>query len=118
MKKTFTLFFITIITIAAIYALIRYVRMQSFPFSFGCWLNLILLAGVRTFTETLKSRFTSSYFNEQSWERGGKIYERLGINFYRKLLVAIGWERYITKKYNPVQKNTEALIHLHYETKH
>jgi len=118
MKKTFTLFFITIVTIASIYALIRYVGMQNFPFSFACWLNFILLAGARTFTETLKSRFTSSYFNEQAWERGGKIYERLGINFYRKLLVAIGWERYITKKYNPVEKNTEALIHLHYETKH
>ena len=39
MKKTFTLFFITIATIASIYALIRYVGMQSFPFSFACWLG-------------------------------------------------------------------------------
>ena len=118
MKKVFKLGFIAIITIVSIYVLIHIIGMQSFPFPFACWLNFILLAGVRAFTETLKSQFTSSYFNEKAWERRGKIYESLGINFYRKLLVWIGWERHVTKKSNPVEKNTKALINLHYQTKH
>ena len=118
MRKVLILIFIVIITIASIYALIHYIGMQSFPFPFACWLNFILLAGVRTFTETLKSKLTSSYFNEKAWERRGKIYESLGINFYRKLLGGIGWERHVTKKSNPVEKNTKALINLHYQTKH
>lgn len=118
MRKVFILISIVTITIALIYVLTQSIGMQSFPFSFACWLNLILMAGVRTFTETLKSRFVSPYFNEKTWERGGKIYASLGINYYRKLLVWIGWERHVTRKSKPVEKNTKALINLHYQTKH
>jgi len=118
MRKVLILIVIVIITIGSIYVLIHFIGMQSFPLPFACWLNLILLAGVRTFTETLKSKLTSSYFNEKAWERRGKIYESLGINFFRKLLVGIGWERHVTKKSNPVERNTKALINLHYQTKH
>ena len=66
------------------------------------------------FTETLKSPFTSPYFNAQPWEQKGKIYESLGIHFYRKLLVWIGWEK-LNKKSNPIEKNT--LAHVHLQTK-
>ena len=71
---------------------------------------------VLAFTETLKSQLTSSYYNEKGWERRGKIYEHLGINFFRKLLVRIGWEK-LNKKSNPIEKNTKALMNLHYQTK-
>lgn len=68
------------------------------------------------FTEALKSQFTSTYYDEKNWERKGKIYEFLGINFFRKLLVWIGWEK-LNKKSNPIEKNTKSLIHLQYRTK-
>ncbi|MCF0069638.1 hypothetical protein LZD49_04090 [Dyadobacter sp. CY261] len=71
---------------------------------------------VLTFTETLKSQLSSSYYNEKVWESRGKIYESLGINWFRKLLIWIGWER-LNKKSNPIEKNTKALMHLHYQTK-
>lgn len=71
---------------------------------------------VLAFTETLKSELTSTYYNDKTWELKGKIYESFGINFFRKLLVWIGWEK-LNKKSNPVQKNTKALLHLHYQTK-
>ncbi|WP_354028292.1 hypothetical protein [Chitinophaga sp. OAE865] len=69
-----------------------------------------------TFTETLKGQLTSSYYNEKTWERRGKIYEFLGINLFRKLLVLIGWEK-LNKKSNPIKKDTQALIQLHYRTR-
>jgi Glycosyl-4,4'-diaponeurosporenoate acyltransferase len=69
------------------------------------------------FTQTLKSPLTSSYFNEKSWEQKGKIYEYFGVNFFRKLLVIIGWEKVIRKS-NPIEKNTNALTNLHNQTKH
>lgn len=114
MKKALIIIFFTIVTTALIYALIHYIGMQGFSFAFS--LNFMLMACVLTFTETLKSHLTSPYFNEKAWEQGGKIYKSLGINFYRKLLVGIGWER-LNKKSKPVKKKTKTLIHLHYRTK-
>ena len=114
MRKTLTIILIPIITIALIYALIHYIGMQGFAFAWA--LNFILMACVLTFTETLKSPLTSPYYLEKVWERKGKIYESFGINFFRKLLVWIGWER-LNKKSNPIEKNTKALMHLHYQTK-
>ena len=114
MRKTLTIILIPIITIALIYALIHYIGMQGFAFAWA--LNFILMACVLTFTETLKSPLISLYFSEKTWERRGKIYEHLGINFFRKLLVRIGWEK-LNKKSNPIEKNTKALVNLHYQTK-
>lgn len=71
---------------------------------------------VFTFTETQKGQLTSSYFNEKVWERRGEIYESVGIGLFRKILVWIGWER-LNKKSAPVEKNTDALMNLNYQTK-
>lgn len=114
MQKTLTLIFIVVIIIAATYALVHYTKMEGFAFAWA--LNFLLMAGVLTFTETLKAQLAVPYYNEKPWEQGGKIYRSLGINFFRKLLVWIGWEK-LNKKSNPVEKNTQALTHLHYRTK-
>jgi hypothetical protein len=114
MRKTLTLIFIVIITIASIDILIHYIGMQGFAFAWA--LNFLLMACVLFFTETLNGQLTSRYYNEKPWEQGGKIYQSIGINLFRKLLVWIGWEK-LNKKSNPVQKDTKALIHLHYRTK-
>jgi hypothetical protein len=114
MKKTLTLTLIAIATIASIYALVKYIKMDGLSFAWS--LNFVLMIWVLAFTEVLKSKLTSSYYNEKGWERRGKIYERFGVNFFRKLLVWTGWEK-LNKKANPVGKNTEALANLHYQTK-
>ena len=114
MKKTVILIFIVIITIVLCFALVYYIDNQSFLFA---WiLNFMLMACTLFFTETLKSQYTSSYYKQKSWEQNGKIYEVLGINVYRKLLVWIGWEK-LNKKNNPVEKNTNALLQLYNKTK-
>lgn len=114
MKKTLILVLITIITITLIYVLARYIPIQSFAFAWA--LNFMLMGCVLTFTEVLKSKYTSPYYNEKLWEQRGKIYESFGVNWYRKLLVWIGWEK-LNKKTNPVEKNINALMFLHYKTK-
>lgn len=114
MKKTLTAAFIAILTIAAVYAVVIYIRMDGFAFA---WiLNFLLMFFVVFFTTSLKSELTSSYYDEKSWESKGKIYENLGINLFRKLLVAVGWEKVIRKGY-PIEKNTKALRNLYYQTK-
>jgi hypothetical protein len=114
MKKISVLVLIATISIGLVYALVLFTKIESF--SFAVALNFLLMASVLTFTETLKSPLTSAYFNENPWERRGKIYDSLGINFYRKLLVWIGWEK-MNKKTKPVEKNLNTLINLHYRTK-
>ena len=114
MKRILILVFIAIITIGLVYALVHYIGMEGFSFALA--LNFMLMACVLTFTETLKSQLNSPYFNEKTWEMRGEIYDSLGINFFRKLLVWIGWER-LNKKSKPMEKNTKALMNLYYRTK-
>jgi len=114
MKKVLILVFISVITVGLVYALAYYIRIDSFSFALA--LNFMLMACVLTFTEAMKSGLNSPYFNEKTWEKKGKIYESLGIHFFRKLLVVIGWEK-LNKKSKPVQKNPEALVNLYYRTK-
>ncbi|MCQ6959311.1 hypothetical protein [Mucilaginibacter aquariorum] len=114
MRKPLILISIAIITIGAISALVYYIRMDGLSFAWA--LNFLLMLCVLAFTESLKSQLTSSYYNEKKWEQRGKIYKHVGINFFRKLLVWIGWEK-LNKKSNPIEKNTKALMNLHYQTK-
>lgn len=114
MKKIVTLVFIAIATAGLVYALVHYIGMEGFSFALA--LNFMLMACVLAFTDTMKSQLNSPYFNEKTWEMRGKTYESLGIDFYRKLLRWTGWEK-LNKKSKPVEKNTKALIYLHYRTK-
>lgn len=114
MRKSLTLAFIIIITFALTYGLAYYVDMQGFLFA---WiLNFLLMGCVLSYTETLKSPLTSAYYQDKAWEQRGKIYEYLGINIFRKALVWIGWEK-LNKKSNPIEKNTQTLLQLHYRTR-
>lgn len=114
MRKNSLIGFIIIGTILLIYGLIVRIGMQGFIFAWV--LNLMLMMCVYLFTQTLKPAFKSTYYNEKKWEKKGKVYESLGVNIFRKLLVLIGWEK-LNKKNNPVKKSLEALIHLEYVTK-
>jgi hypothetical protein len=114
MKKNLILVLITIFTSAFLYILARYIKIDTVSFAIA--LNFMLMGCTLAFTETLKSPLNLSYFNVKSWERKGKIYESIGINLFRKILVWIGWEK-LNKKMKPVEKSTEALAFLHYKTK-
>jgi hypothetical protein len=85
-------------------------------FLFAWVLNFMLMMFVLMFTETLKSKGTADYYKEKKWEQKGKIYEQLGIHYFRKLLVMVGWEK-LNKKANPVKNSLAALVHLEYRTK-
>jgi hypothetical protein len=114
MGRIFKLILIIILTIGSIWALVHYIRMDKFAFA---WiLNFLLMFFVAVFTETLNSQLSSSYFDEKSWEQRGQLYQTLGTNFYRKLLVLTGWEK-LTRKANPIERSNETLKKLHYQTK-
>lgn len=114
MKKTLTLTFIAIIAIVLTYALIYMVGMQGFSFAFS--LNFLLMACALSFTEALKNDLNYAYFKVKRWEQNGKVYESVGINLYRRLLVVLGWEK-LNKKSKPVKKDINALLFLYGKTK-
>lgn len=114
MRKPLLLILILIFSIAAIYALVHYIKMDGFAFAWA--LNFLLMLAVSAFTGALKSKLASSYYHEKAWERKGKIYEYLGINFFRKLLVWTGWEKVVRKSF-PIESNTQSLTKLYYQTK-
>jgi hypothetical protein len=114
MRKYILLSLTVIVTIFLVYGIVYKIGLQGFLFA---WiLNLVLMMCVFFFTEPLKSEFKSAYYLEKSWEKKGKIYETFGINWFRKLLVLISWEK-LNKNANPVEKNLQALEHLEYRTK-
>ena len=113
-RESIFLIVIILFTVALTVGITYYIGVKGFLFA---WiLNFILMLCILMFTETLKSNFKSNYFKEKVWEKGGKIYEKLGINIFRKLLVLIGWEK-LNKKANPVKNDIDALTILAYRTK-
>lgn len=114
MKRILLSVLVVIISITVVYAFVYYAGVEGF--SFAVALNFILMACAAIFTETLKSPLSSPYFDVKEWERKGEIYEILGVNFYRKILVWIGWEK-LNKKAKPVGKGKDVLIDLHYQSK-
>jgi hypothetical protein len=114
MKNIFTLFLMPIATVAGIAGLIHLMKLDSFVFAWA--LNFLLMFFVSINIELHKSPLTSSYFDAKPWEKKGKIYEHVGIDFFRKILVLIGWEK-LNKKNNPIEKNTQALNHFLHQTK-
>jgi hypothetical protein len=114
MKKASRLVLIVLITAALVYVLIRTMGMQKAGFAVS--LNFLLMGGALIFLETLQSKLQSAYFNEQPWEAGGKVYQPLGINLFRKLLVWVGWEK-LGKATKPVGKGADTLANLYHRTK-
>lgn len=100
--------------ICSLFALMYYIPMDGFAFAWA--LNFLLMACVFAFTESLNSPLNSFYYDEKQWEKNGQIYEHLGINVFRKMLVWTGWEK-LNRKSNPVKKSTTSLIKLHHQTK-
>jgi len=114
MKKTLSLILIPVVAIGSVITLVYYMKMDTFAFAWA--LNFLLMLLFSMFSGVLKGPLTSSYYNHKTWERRGEIYRYVGIDFFRKLLVWIGWEKVIRKSC-PIEKNTKALVNLHYQTK-
>lgn len=74
------------------------------------------MMGVLHITQTFKPRLISTYFKSKKWEAEGKIYKRMGVNEFRKILVWVGWEK-LNKTSNPVKKNLNTLKQLEYRTR-
>ncbi|MBA9076910.1 hypothetical protein [Rufibacter quisquiliarum] len=98
--------FATIVTIVLCLVFTRVFKVESFVFSWG--LNFLLMGWYTVVITLLKPDLDWSYFQQKTFEKEGRWYKYLGLHLYRKLLVAVGWEK-ISKQNNPVKKEPACL---------
>ncbi|RDC65683.1 hypothetical protein AHMF7616_04313 [Adhaeribacter pallidiroseus] len=78
-------------------------------FLFSWTLNFSLMFWISVVELQLKPALTFKYFEEYAFEKEGKIYEKLGVYGFRKLLVLSGWEK-LSQKKNLIKKNLTPLL--------
>ncbi|MDT3402527.1 glycosyl-4,4'-diaponeurosporenoate acyltransferase CrtO family protein [Mucilaginibacter terrae] len=78
--------------------------LKTSMFLFAWQLNFALMAWISVVNAQLKPRLRSSYFDAFAFEQDGKIYAYLGVNWFRRFLVLVGWEK-ITRKNMPVSNS-------------
>ncbi|WP_299711227.1 hypothetical protein [uncultured Tenacibaculum sp.] len=80
-------------------------------FIFATQIHFLMMAWMAIVMDYLKVKeITVKYFESQSFEKDGRIYEWIGINFFRRLLVLVGWEK-VTNRMNPIiKKDLNVLI--------
>ena len=66
-------------------------------FSFAYILHFVLMPWYVYLDSLFRWKYNSPYFQTQSFEKNGDVYRLWGVNFYRKLLVWSGWEKYSRK---------------------
>ncbi|KAA3437788.1 glycosyl-4,4'-diaponeurosporenoate acyltransferase CrtO family protein [Rufibacter hautae] len=96
----------TLVTGGTCYFLANSFGADSFVFSWV--LNFMLMAWYTLVVNLFAPKLDFNYFKAKKFERGGKIYEYLGIRFYRGLLERIGWEKLNNKAY-PIRKDLAVL---------
>ncbi len=78
-------------------------------FLFSWVLNFSLMFWISVVELQWQPALNSKYFDEQVFEKQGRIYEKLGVHSFRKLLVLSGWEK-MNRKKNPIGKSLPALL--------
>lgn len=85
-------------------------------FSFAWVFNFILMIWYTYLDSLFNWKLKSKYFETKSFEKGGSIYEYSGVNYYRKLLVLVGWEK-ISRKNNKILNDRKSLELAEYGSK-
>jgi len=83
-------------------------NLQLNLFSVSWVLNFTLFIWVSVAESLLKPPLTSPYFDSFKFEKKGRFYTKLGVNWFRKFLVLIGWEK-LTRANAPVKNDIAAL---------
>ncbi|MFC5411901.1 hypothetical protein ACFPMF_21435 [Larkinella bovis] len=82
--------------------MLRYLDVTSVAFSIG--VNFALMFWFTLLESQLKPTLNASYFNAYPFEKQGKLYRMLGIEWYRAILIKSGWEK-IRQQQTPIKKS-------------
>ena len=90
------------LALATTVLMLRYMDVTSAAFSFG--FNFAQMFWVSVLETQLKPTLDSPYFNSFPFEKDGKFYRRLGVEWYRAILTKSGWEK-LRQKSTPIRKS-------------
>lgn len=82
--------------------MLRYLNITSAAFSIG--INFALMFWFTLLEAQLKPQLNSSYFKAYPFEKQGKLYQLVGIEWYRAILIKSGWEK-IRQHQTPIKKS-------------
>ena len=115
-KNTFVKWIIVWMTTCGVVVFILFPFISISSLAYCIIINVLLIIWMSIVETLLQPELKSSYFNSHHIERKGKIYEYIGVHFFRKLLVLIGWER-SRKKENPIKESLILLEYYEYRTR-
>jgi len=115
-KNTFLKWVIVLITTCGIGLFVLFPIMDMNTLSYSIAVNFSLMIWMSVVETLLIPELKSSYFNSHPIEEQGKVYEYLGVNFFRKLLLISGWER-SRKKETPIRRSLILLEYYEYRTR-
>lgn len=93
-----------IVCLAALTISLMLLYMDITSGGFGLGFNFALMFWFTILESQLKPTLNSSYFNAYPFERQGKLYRILGVEWYRAILTKSGWER-LRQQQTPIKKN-------------
>jgi hypothetical protein len=82
-------------------------RLDVTSAAFSLGVNFGLMFWFTIVESQLRPTLNSSYFNAYPFEKQGKFYQLLGIEWYRVILIKSGWEK-IRQKQTPISKDLAA----------
>jgi hypothetical protein len=94
------------LAVATVSLLLLYLNITSGAFSIG--LNFALMFWFTILEAQFKPALDSPYFDAHPFEKQGKIYRWLGVEWYRAILLKIGWET-IRQQQTPINKSHQHL---------
>lgn len=87
--------------------MVRFMNITSASFSMA--FNFLLMFWVAVFESQVKPALDSPYFDTYPFEKQGKIYRMLGVEWYRAILVKSGWEK-LRQQTMPISKSHQAFL--------
>ena len=115
-KNTYHKWIIVFTATCGIGIFILFPVMSMSSLAYSITLNFLLMIWMSIVETLLILDLKSSYFNSHPIEAEGKIYKYLGVHYFRKLLVLIGWEK-SRKKETPIRKSLILLEYYEYRTR-
>ena len=94
----------------------------AFPYTsissllYSITLSFLMMIWISIVVSLLRPALKSPYYNSRPFEKEGRVYKYLGVDFYRKLLVLSGWEKN-RKKETPISRSLELLKYYEYRTR-
>ncbi|SKC20665.1 hypothetical protein SAMN05660293_05697 [Dyadobacter psychrophilus] len=105
LSKWVKILFLFSLAVISIILMIRYLDVTTAPFSFG--FNFALMFWFAILEFQLKPALDSPYFDPWPFEKQGKLYRILGVEWYRTILTKSGWEK-VRQQQTPIKKGIDS----------